>query len=104
MLANDDGPSRTSPKLGKRLRQLGEAELPEPAAHRVTTLDVHHLDAVHTVLLLCLTSVWAPVHEGAIGAQHRGVECVSPRSPPRLAGLFGAHTVSSVAVAAAGDV
>lgn len=90
-------------KLCERLRQLGEAELPEPAAHRVTALDVHHLDAVPTPLLP-LAGVRAPVDERAIRAQHRGVECVSPGDPPRLAGLFGAHTVGSVAVAAAGDV
>ena len=92
-------------KLRKRLRQLGEAELPEPAAHRVAALDVHNLDAVHTPLLLRLAGVRGPVHERAVGAQHWRIEGVSPRDPPRLAGLFGAQAVGSVAVAAAaGDV
>ena len=98
-------PTHHRVKLGKRLRQLGEAKLPEPAAHRVPALDVHHLDTVHTPLLLRLAGIRGPVHEGAVGPQHRRVEGVSPGDPPWLAGLFSAHAVGSVvAAAAAGDV
>lgn len=89
--------------LRKRLRQLAEAELPEPAGHGVTALDVHQLDAVHVPLLLRPASTRGPdVHERAVRAQHRRVERVPPGDPPGLAaGIFGAHAVGP---AAAGDV
>lgn len=58
--------------LRKRLRQLAEAELPEPAGHGVTALDVHQLDAVHAPFFFALpplgvrTSTSAP-SERSIG-------------------------------------
>ena len=60
------------------------------------------LDAMHISFLLGLLEVGAPVNQRAIRVQHWGAGLVPLRAPPRLAGFFSAHTVSS-AIAAAGD-
>ena len=58
---------------------------------------------MHVSFLLGLLEVGAPVNQRAIRVQHWGAGLVPLRAPPRLAGFFSAHTVSSAIAAAAGD-
>jgi hypothetical protein len=61
-----DGPHRTLSNLGKCLRQLGESKLPQTAAHWVTALDVHHLNATFIPFLLRLLQSRASIRKHAI--------------------------------------
>lgn len=92
----------------ERLRQLGESQPPQPAAHRVPAPHVHHLHAADAAApprrrLLRLAAAAAPVD---VRREHRGAGRRGTRAPParrRLARrrLLGAHAVSAPPAAAA---